>query len=86
MISSALEIIDPASTAGVIDLVMDDDDLQTECAICLEHVIDPVPREPNQQSTTTLGCSHKYRECTFNTHQCGTSCHVYILQATAMHT
>ena len=64
MISSALEIIDPASTAGVIDLVMDDDDLQTECAICLEHVIDPVPREPNQQSTTTLGCSHKYRECT----------------------
>jgi len=44
----------------------DDDDLETECAICSEPVIDPVPREPNQQSTTTLGCSHKYRECTLD--------------------
>jgi hypothetical protein len=59
-----VQIIDPASTAGFIDPAMDEDDLQTECAICTEPVIDPVPREPNQQSTTTLGCSHKYRECT----------------------
>jgi hypothetical protein len=41
----------------------DDDDLETECAICSEPVVDPVPRAPNQLSITTLGCSHKYREC-----------------------